>query len=112
MNKSSRISTRILMDPGLPPAAEAEWLRDEGGLPDQDPGPEKTIEEGVNWLCLAQDHSPTQDGGVARHFSLLSGWGASYPETTGYILSTLLESARLRRDISLRQREKRAHDWL
>jgi len=66
----------------------------------------------VNWLCLAQDHSATQDGGVARHFSLLSGWGASYPETTGYIIPTLLEVAHMRRDTTLRQRVKRMLDWL
>ena len=112
MDESLRISPRAFWGPALPPAAEAEWFRDSAGLPDQDPGPEKTIEEGVNWLCLAQDHSATQDGGVARHFSLLSGWGASYPETTGYIVPTLLEVARLRRDNALRQRVKRMLDWL
>jgi hypothetical protein len=98
--------------PALPPAAEAEWVRDQAGVPDEDPGPETTIEEGVNWLCRAQDHSATQDGGVARHFSLLSGWGASYPETTGYIIPTLLEVAQQRGDSVLRQRVRRMLDWL
>jgi len=96
----------------LPPAADAERLRDRLGVPNEDPGPEKTIVEGVNWLCLAQDRSATHDGGVARHFSLFSGWGVSYPETTGYIIPTLLEVARLRRDKTLRQRAKRMLDWL
>ena len=34
-------------------------------------------------LERAQDYSSSEDGGVARHYGLLNGWSASYPETTG-----------------------------
>ncbi len=47
----------------------------------------------IDWIYAAQDANP--DGGVARMFHLRSGWGASYPETTGYIVPTLLDYAQL-----------------
>ena len=55
---------------------------DRRGLPQVDPGPEKAIHEGIAWLGRAQDHSVSNDGGVARDFSLIKGWATSYPETT------------------------------
>ncbi|EWY41277.1 hypothetical protein N825_27355 [Skermanella stibiiresistens SB22] len=66
----------------------------------------------LDWLREAQDKSASRDGGVARHFSLLEGWAASYPETTGYIVPTLIAQARLRGDDDLRQRARRMLDWL
>ena len=96
----------------LPAAARDEQRRDRAGLPEFDPGIERAVEEGVNWLCRAQDNSASQDGGVARDFSLLTGWNASYPETTGYIVPTLLEYARLRDDEEIRARARRMLDWL
>ena len=47
---------------------------------------EAALENAISWICRAQDKSISQDGGVARHFSVLDGWGPSYPETTGYII--------------------------
>jgi hypothetical protein len=77
-----------------------------------DPRIDLALDESIGWLCQAQDSSTTQDGGVARHFSLISGWGASYPETTGYIVPTLVDCARRRGDETLRARAKRMLDWL
>jgi hypothetical protein len=96
----------------LPSAARAEARRDHAGLPLVDPGPERIIEAGLGWLCRAQDNSAGRDGGVARHYSLVTGWAPSYPETTGYIVPTLLQCAELRGDDSLRQRVLRMLDWL
>jgi rhamnogalacturonyl hydrolase YesR len=56
--------------------------------------------------------SASHDGGVARHFSLVTGWAASYPETTGYIVPTVLEHAARTGDASLRERGRRMLDWL
>ncbi len=39
------------------------------------------------WL----ERSIRPDGGSAAHFSPLLGWSRSYPETTGYLIPTLLE---------------------
>lgn len=60
-------------------------------------------------LCRAQDSSV--DRGLGS-FHLVRGWGASYPETTGYIVPTLLAlSERLGRE-DLRVRALEAADWL
>jgi len=77
-----------------------------------DPGIAWAVSEGLAWLERAQDRSSTSDGGVARHYHLLTGWGASYPETTGYIIPTILNHARLRNDRVLRERARRMLDWL
>ncbi len=106
---------RRLNRPPLPPAAVAVRRADRQGLPGHDPGIDRVIEEGVAWLGRAQDHSRTHDGGVARHYCLLTGWGNSYPETTGYIVPTLLNLARIRGGRGgeeVRQRTRRMLDWL
>lgn len=64
------------------------------------------------WLARAQDCSTSADGGVARHYSLLTGWSPSYPETTGYIVPTMLAYAKWRGDPAARQRARRMLDWL
>jgi hypothetical protein len=96
----------------ISPAARAERRRDRLGLPTQDPTIERAVEEAINWLSRAQDCSCSQDGGVARHFSLLTGWSTSYPETTGYIIPSILGYARWRQNQALRQRAKTMLDWL
>jgi hypothetical protein len=96
----------------LPAVAKAERHSDRLGLPSQDPGVEQAIVEAVAWLGRAQDHSVTHDGGVAGYFSLVTGWSPSYPETTGYIVPTMLKYARWRGDQDARKRAKRMLDWL
>jgi len=49
---------------------------------------------------------------VARHYSLVSGWGASYPETTGYIVPTVLAAGDRFSDRDLSRRGRRMLDWL
>ena len=96
----------------LPPAAKAEKRRDRRGALNADPGPQRCIDAGLDWLAKAQDRSATADGGVARHYSLVSGWGRSYPETTGYIIPTLLtQQARASKPDS-EARARRMLDWL
>ncbi|MEO7859434.1 MAG: prenyltransferase/squalene oxidase repeat-containing protein, partial [Nitrospirales bacterium] len=96
----------------LPAEAKRECQHDRAGLPDCDPGPDRVIDEAMAWLGRAQDCSSTHDGGVARHYSLIDGWGASYPETTGYIIPTMLAYSHLKGDEVLRQRARRMLDWL
>lgn len=66
----------------------------------------------MDWLCRAQDRSASADGGVSSHYSLDDGWGNSYPETTGYIVPTMLEFGRRFTDTEVRGRVKRMLDWL
>jgi len=96
----------------LGPVGEGVWSRDEAGLPADDPGIERTVAASLDWIARAQDCSTTQDGGVARDFSLLKGWGASYPETTGYIIPTLLDAAATAHRPDLHDRARRMLDWL
>ena len=49
------------------------------------------LEEAARWLLRAQ--AATQDDGVAAAYSFEEGWVGSYPETTGYIIPTLLAYA-------------------
>lgn len=96
----------------LSPSIKTEFKRDRAGLPEDDPGIDKAVDECLGWLCRAQDSSKYQDGGVARHYSLATGWGASYPETTGYIVPTMLRAASLRNNAEYRARAARMLDWL
>jgi hypothetical protein len=96
----------------LPARAKTEARRDRRGLPTLDPGPESVVAACTAWLAHAQDCSASADGGVARDFSLVKGWASSYPETTGYIVPTVLEVARRRNDPVLRERARRMLDWL
>jgi hypothetical protein len=84
---------------------------DAAGVPDSDPGIDVAVREALAWMGRAQDNNALGDGGVAREYSLLSGWATSYPETTGYIIPTLLDCARIRRDVALRERARRMLDW-
>ena len=96
----------------LPRMARSEYVRDQFGLPDPGLGVRDAIDAVVNWIGMAQDHSSTADGGVASYYSLVSGWSESYPETTGYIIPTLLDYAsRFERD-DARDRARRMLDWL
>lgn len=96
----------------LPTALKTARRRDRHDGLGFDPGIAWATEAGLAWLGRAQDASATIDGGVARHYGLRDGWGASYPETTGYIIPTMLQQARLRSDDLLRERARRMLDWL
>ena len=47
------------------------------------------LKEAANWILRAQAATP--DDGVSGGYSFEDGFIASYPETTGYIISTLIE---------------------
>jgi len=74
------------------------------------------LDAAVAWLCRAQDAAG--DGGVARSrclayhpFFKSSGWVASYPETTGYIIPTMFDYARLTGNRHIFKRAVRMADW-
>ncbi|MBK8341741.1 MAG: glycoside hydrolase family 127 protein [Flavobacteriales bacterium] len=63
----------------------------------------------ADYLTRAQDAGT--DAGLGS-YHMVDGWGASYPETTGYALPTLLAmSGRLQRH-ELKERAVRAAQWL
>jgi uncharacterized protein YyaL (SSP411 family) len=74
------------------------------------------IEAAIQWICRAQD--TFHDGGVARSYSLVynpyferKGWIPSYPETTGYIIPTMFDYARLTNSQEINERAIRMADW-
>jgi hypothetical protein len=112
ISKIARSARSLLRPLALSDAAKAEMRQDARGLPILDPGAIRAIDEGVAWLGRAQDCSASADGGVARHYSLLDGWARSYPETTGYIVPTMLTYARRRGNDEASRRARRMLDWL
>jgi len=95
----------------LPECARSEDLADRQDQSVDDPGIQPSIDASLHWLARAQDCSTSQDGGVARHFSLITGWAESYPETTGYIIPTILDCSRANGRTALVERGQRMLDW-
>ena len=112
LSKTENIVRSCLNYIRLPVRAKLERFTDTFGPPSNDPAIEEALEVAIDWLCRAQDNSASSDGGVARHYSLIDGWASSYPETTGYIVPTLLTYSRLFRKDLIRNRAKDMLDWL
>lgn len=64
----------------------------------------------VHWIGRAQDI--TGDGGICGRYRLDRGWTSSYPETTGYLVPTLLRLATEWQKPDLKERAKRAIEFL
>jgi len=65
----------------------------------------------LGWIGRAQDACP--GGGVAARYDLVAGrFLEPYPETTGYLIPTLLEVARAFDNAPMAERARRAADWL
>lgn len=62
------------------------------------------------WLERAQDAAT--DGGIMGRYRLNTGWTSSYPETTGYLVPTLLDIAHETGDARWIERARRAIDFL
>lgn len=63
----------------------------------------------MQWLCRAQDRGG--GAGVSGGYSLIGGWLAPYPETTGYIIPTFFEYARRTGRSEYHARAVRMADW-
>lgn len=89
-------------------------LEREGKFPQHDEA--HHLKETLEWIKRAQD--VYAEGGVARGYSAAwnkhfngKGWQPPYPETTGYIIPTFFEAARLLNDKELAERAVRMADW-
>lgn len=69
------------------------------------------IAAALDWLRRAHDVG-CDDDGVSAMFSLIEGWTGSYPETTGYIIETLYDAARVIDNDDLVSRAQHMADWL
>lgn len=67
----------------------------------------------IDWLCRAQDvrDGHADAGGVSAGWSFEDGWLPSYPETTGYIIETMLAAAQVLQRPELVPRAQRMIDW-
>ncbi|MCX6545045.1 MAG: hypothetical protein NTV05_11635 [Acidobacteria bacterium] len=71
--------------------------------------PELHLREAIDWLRRAQDAG--NDRGFSYGTRLGGGFLPSYPETTGYIIPTLLRAADARSNADLEERAIEAADW-
>lgn len=76
-------------------------------LPGQ--GRERYVRALLQWLARAQD--AVAGGGVSGYYAFARGWSAAYPETTGYIITTMLEAARRLKEQEWADRAKRMIEW-
>jgi uncharacterized protein YyaL (SSP411 family) len=67
------------------------------------------LEEAARWILRAQAATP--DDGVSGGYSFEDGWIASYPETTGYTIPTLLSYAAFAGAPRYRERALAMADW-
>jgi uncharacterized protein YyaL (SSP411 family) len=72
------------------------------------------LEAAIEWLCRAQDARTgcADAGGVSAGWSFEDGWLPSYPETSGYIVETLLAASAALERPDLRARAQQILDWL
>lgn len=61
---------------------------------------------------LRRSISATGGRGSAHSYSPFFGWANAYPETTGYLIETLLHYAEVKNDDSLRQLALNCAEWL
>src|SRR5271166_4466113 len=66
------------------------------------------LNSSMRWILDAQ----RSDGGIAAYYSLLTGYSASYPEVTGYIIPTLYDFARMTDESSAVTSAEAATRWL
>jgi uncharacterized protein YyaL (SSP411 family) len=71
------------------------------------------LQGAIDWLCRAQDvrDAEADAGSVSAGWSFEDGWLPGYPETTGYIIETLLSAADVLRQPQLVDRAGRMIDW-
>ena len=67
------------------------------------------LEATIAWLCRSQD--VVGGSGSSSGYFFETGWGPPYPETTGYIIPTLLRFAERREDSDYIERALTMADW-
>ena len=70
----------------------------------------------IRWILHSQDRAQAlfAEGGYSRRYSFLKGWDRAYPETTGYLIPTLLNAAERFPDKgpAIRESVAAAGEWL
>jgi prenyltransferase beta subunit len=71
-------------------------------------GEQQHLKAAMAWLSRAQ----LSNGGFSASYSWWSGWASPYPETTGYIIQTLLQYAHLDNSHNWNEMAAKAGEWL
>jgi rhamnogalacturonyl hydrolase YesR len=103
----SKLSNAVFRS--LNPSIANLWLRDFSGVLRKPRTSLEHLDETINWLCRAQDNS--KNGGVCGGYSVIEGWLAPYPETTGYIIPTFYDYAEFSGRDDFRPRAEQLADW-
>jgi hypothetical protein len=90
-------------------ARDAVHARVEPFLPTKHDPPPDALGAAIRWLCLT--HDVTGRRGSSKGFSLLFGWYPAFPETTGYIIGTLLGFSQRTGDAGCARRAVEMGDW-
>ncbi len=93
----------------LNPSIANVWLRDISGVLRKPRASLEHLDETINWLCRAQDNS--KNAGVCGGYSVIEGWLAPYPETTGYIIPTFYDYAEFSGREEFRRKAEQMADW-
>jgi len=72
--------------------------------------PDPHLKGAMEWLRRA--HLAADEEGVAARYTFKDGWLSPYPETTGYIIPTFLEYARVMREWDYQEMAVKLADWL
>ncbi len=83
-----------------------------GALAPPRPGagvPDGALQAAIDWLCLTHDVTGRRGSSLGYH--LVRGWLPAFPETTGYIIGTLLDHGARAGDPSLVERAGEMGDW-
>jgi uncharacterized protein YyaL (SSP411 family) len=67
------------------------------------------LQAAVDWLCLTHDVTGRRGSSLGYH--LLHGWMPAFPETTGYVIGTMLEHAARTGDSTLVERAREMGEW-
>jgi uncharacterized protein YyaL (SSP411 family) len=67
------------------------------------------VEAGTRWLL--ETHEVTGRRGSSKGYSLFDGWRDAFPETTGYVIGTLLARAAQSGDETLARHARQMGDW-
>jgi len=88
---------------------QREALRERLTRPGRSASDDAHLAAALAWLYRAQDAG--DDRGVSHSYRIGQGWLPSYPETTGYIIPTVLNLSEKRADPEARRRALEMADW-
>lgn len=109
MIRSALAYTRYMAVALVDPAARALVFAHRNGVAEEVLDRKVALRKAISYLLLAQRNG-SDDGMGSYH--LVHGWGASYPETTGYAIPTMIAAADLLQWHEAREAAVKAGEWL